>query len=60
MKNLGEKTPKSIERLNQKKHKISKLSMLKNYLFFFRGKGKGPQVFVCQGRQKYKVHSDIR
>lgn len=54
------KNPKSIERLNQKKHKISKLSMLKKYLFFFRGKGKGPQIFVCQGRQKYKVHSDIR
>lgn len=28
------KNPKSIERLNQKKHKISKLSMLKKYLFF--------------------------
>lgn len=59
MKNLGEKTPKSIERLNQKKHKISNLSMLKEY-FFFRGEGNGPQVFVCQGRQEYKEHSDIR
>lgn len=34
------KNPKSIERLNQKKHKISKLSMLKKYFFFFRGEGK--------------------
>lgn len=51
------KNPKSIERLNQKKHKISKLSMLKNY-FFFPGKRKR-STNICMSRST-KVQSSLR
>lgn len=55
-KNVEKKPPKSIERLNQKKHKISKLSML-NKNFFFGEKERS--TTVCMSRST-KVQSSLR